>query len=224
MPVAGDERVDITGATTQAPGSGYRDVDAVWEPIDGVEGVASVGFADVDPGPDRSILRPMTQAEEPPAEEPQQVSQPVVGAIPVALSIPSIGVLSTVVPTGLTAERAMEVPGVDESGWYRHGVTPGSAYGSSVLAAHVDFNGRPGVFQRLGEVQLDDEVVVADADGVSTTFRVTERYQVDKGQLPTDELFRRSGSQVLTLITCGGGFSDSERSYTDNIVVRAVPV
>jgi len=33
-----------------------------------------------------------------------------------------------------------------------------------------------------------------------------------------------AGSPVLTLITCGGSFSESTRHYDSNVVVYAVPV
>ncbi len=53
---------------------------------------------------------------------------------------------------------------------------------------------------------------------------MNERLQVDKDELPTQELFRVTGTPTLTLITCGGSFDRSVRHYEDNIVVRAVPL
>ena len=45
-----------------------------------------------------------------------------------------------------------------------------------------------------------------------------------KNELPFDTIFSREGNPVLTLVTCGGGFSQSSRSYDSNVVVYAVPV
>jgi hypothetical protein len=45
-----------------------------------------------------------------------------------------------------------------------------------------------------------------------------------KTELPTDRIFAREGSPVVTLITCGGAFNPSVGSYEDNVVVYAVPV
>ena len=152
------------------------------------------------------------------------VSEPVLPAVPTGLSIPSLGVLAPVVPVGLGEDRSMQIPGVSEAGWYLPGRAPGSPTGSAVIAAHVDFNERPGVFFELRGIQPGAEVVVTDAAGGKHRFVVTERTQVAKDRVPMQELFRTGGDPVLTLVTCGGAFDSGARSYSDNIIVRAVPV
>ena len=152
------------------------------------------------------------------------VSEPVLPAVPTGLSIPSLGVLAPVVPVGLGEDRSMQIPGVSEAGWYLPGRAPGSPTGSAVIAAHVDFNERPGVFFELRGIQPGAEVVVTDAAGGKHRFVVTERSQVAKDRVPMQELFRTGGDPVLTLVTCGGAFDSGARSYSDNIIVRAVPV
>ena len=152
------------------------------------------------------------------------VSEPVLPAVPTGLSIPSLGVLAPVVPVGLAEDRSMQIPGVSEAGWYLPGRAPGSPTGSAVIAAHVDFNERPGVFFELRGIQPGAEVVVTDAAGGTHRFVVTERTQVAKDRVPMQELFRTGGDPVLTLVTCGGAFDSGARSYSDNIIVRAVPV
>ena len=152
------------------------------------------------------------------------VSEPVLPAVPTGLSIPSLGVLAPVVPVGLGEDRSMQIPGVSEAGWYLPGRAPGSPTGSAVIAAHVDFNERPGVFFELRDIQPGAEVVVTDAAGGTHRFVVTERTQVAKDRVPMQELFRTGGDPVLTLVTCGGAFDSGARSYSDNIIVRAVPV
>ena len=152
------------------------------------------------------------------------VSEPVLPAVPTGLSIPSLGVLAPVVPVGLAEDRSMQIPGVSEAGWYLPGRAPGSPTGSAVIAAHVDFNERPGVFFELRGIQPGAEVVVTDAAGGKHRFVVTERTQVAKDRVPMQELFRTGGDPVLTLVTCGGAFDSGARSYSDNIIVRAVPV
>lgn len=154
----------------------------------------------------------------PPPTTPDPVPE-----VPIGIGIPSLGVLAPTVPVGLEDDGAMEVPGASESGWYRYGVLPGGAAGSAVIAAHVDLDDQPGVFLELSRLELGAEVVVADAAGARHRFVVTERFQVDKDELPVDELFRRDGPHVLTLVTCGGAFDRSDRSYDDNIVIRATP-
>ncbi len=118
----------------------------------------------------------------------------------------------------------MQIPGAQEAGWYLPGRIPGSPTGSAVIAAHVDFNDSPGVFFDLRNIQPGAEVLVSDASGATHRFAVTERFQLAKGQVPMEELFRTGGEPVLTLVTCGGAFDRSERSYADNIIVWATPV
>lgn len=154
---------------------------------------------------------------------PTTTTVPPVPPVPVGLSIPSIGVDSQVIPVGLEPTGEMEVPPASLTGWYLHGPRPGEVDGTSVLAAHVDYGGERGVFFELRSVQVGDEVTVTDEAGGTHRFVVTERYQVDKDQLPIEQIFVADGPPGLTLITCGGSFDSGARSYQDNIVVRTVP-
>jgi sortase (surface protein transpeptidase) len=142
---------------------------------------------------------------------------------PGRLRIPALGVDAPVVPVGLNPDGSMEIPGATEVGWYELGVTPGSPTGSAVLAAHVDYAGERGVFFDLRSLPEGAEVFVQAPDGRELRFVVDQRFQVDKDELPGEELFRAGGEPTLTLITCGGAFDRSVRSYRDNIVVRAAP-
>lgn len=142
---------------------------------------------------------------------------------PVGLSIPSIGVQSEVIPVGLEPNGEMEVPPASQAGWYLYGPRAGEADGTAVIAAHVDFGGERGVFFELRRLEVGSEVTVTDRAGASHRYRVTERFQVDKDELPIEQLFVADGPPGLVLITCGGSFDRGVRSYEDNIVVRAVP-
>jgi hypothetical protein len=143
--------------------------------------------------------------------------------VPVRLEIPGIGANAAVDPVGLLPNGEMEIPPVERVGWYRLGPWPGSAFGSAVIAGHVDGDGVPGVFARLRELPEGAAVTVTDRAGRRHAFRVVERFQVPKPQLPLDAVFRTDGAPVLTLITCGGAFDASRGHYDDNIVVRAAP-
>jgi sortase (surface protein transpeptidase) len=131
-------------------------------------------------------------------------------------------VASDVVGVGLVpGTDAVQVPDIDHVGWYQLGPSPGQG-GSAVLLGHVDGDGRPGVFFRLGDLAPGDTVTVTDAQGAHD-FRVTGREQVAKTALPAD-FFSWEGPPRLVLITCGGAFDDSTGHYVDNVVVVAVPV
>ena len=142
---------------------------------------------------------------------------------PTTLQIEAIGVTAPVIPLGVVADTGqMEVPdNVDEVGWYRFGPTPGQP-GSSVLAAHVDLYGEgPGVFYNLDRLLPGDSISVLFEGGETTTFVVTSSERVPKGGLAVESIFSQDGEPVLTLITCGGAFNYSSRTYDDNVVVTA---
>ncbi|MGB5567514.1 MAG: class F sortase, partial [Acidimicrobiia bacterium] len=144
--------------------------------------------------------------------------------IPTSISIEGIGVAGApVIDVGVEENGDMEIPGADSVGWYRFNPTPGEP-GSSVLAAHISYNGEPGVFRYLDDVEIGERVVVTFDDGTSTEFEIIELAQYDKQELPDDRVFAKDGDPVLTLITCGGDFNRSLRSYEDNVVAYAVPV
>lgn len=67
-------------------------------------------------------------------------------------------------------------------------------------------------------------MIVSYGDGESRSFRVVARATYLKTELPLDAIFSREGDPVLTLVSCGGGFSRSTGSYDSNVVVYAVPV
>jgi sortase (surface protein transpeptidase) len=142
---------------------------------------------------------------------------------PTRLRIPALGVDAPVRAFGVAPSGEMDVP-ADAStvAWYEHGPGPGQP-GSAVLAAHVDHDGQRGVFFDLADLTAGAELVVELASGRTRTFVVRERASIAKVALPIDELFRREGDAVLTLITCGGEFDPGARSYRSNVVVRAAP-
>ena len=114
----------------------------------------------------------------------------------------------------------MSIPPPREVGWYRYGPEPGGA-GSAVLAGHIASGGIDGAFRHLDQLEPGDQVTVAMSDGRRLAFVVSQRVQMDKADLPFDQLFARSGPPQLALITCGGEFDYAARSYRDNVVVVA---
>ena len=119
----------------------------------------------------------------------------------------------------MEVDGALEVPPAAEVGWYQFGPVPGAA-GSAVLAAHVDYDGEAGAFFRMRELEISAPVEVELAGGDRRSFVVTELLQVPKSELDPD-WFARSGAARLVLITCGGEFDRSARSYRDNVVAIA---
>lgn len=182
--------------------------------------------------PDSTQSEPSDSQPTTPADSQPTTPQFTIGVhpeghnrVPVTLRIPAIGVEAPVKPAGVEADGEMEVPGnVSEVGWYKYGSAPGES-GSAVLAAHVDLAGSgPGVFFDLRLVEPGDIILVDLDDDTTLTYRAEARTVYDKDDLPTEAIFSRQGPQILTLVTCGGGFNRSLRSYDSNVVVYAVPL
>lgn len=107
-----------------------------------------------------------------------------------------------------------------QAGWYRFARTPGES-GPAVILGHVDGNSQPGIFHRLRELVPGDEIEVSRKDGVTARFVVRHVEQIAKDHFPTDAVYGDTADPELRLITCGGSFDRSARSYLDNIIVYA---
>ena len=152
-------------------------------------------------------------AEAPPAAGPA-VLDPAAVPPPTDLSIPAIGVDSSLLQLGVADDGTAEVPErYGSAGWFDGGGRPG-ARGPTVLLGHVDSTDGPAVFYRLRDLDPGDEVVVTVAgDGVAR-YAVTGTEQVAKGEFPTAAVFGATTADVLRLVTCTGDFDRGARSYT----------
>ena len=170
----------------------------------------------VDP-PTQRVPRETPDSTDPMAPAP---------SAPVGIRIPAIGVDAAVDPVGLDADGGMEIPyDIARIGWYEPGVAVGADNGTSVLSGHVDSREQgEGAFFELRALDVDDLVSVDHADGSSSQWRVVARTVYPKDELPIAEIFTRFGDPRLVLITCGGAFDNTERSYDDNVVVYTEPV
>lgn len=160
-------------------------------------------------------------ATRPPAFAPPARPAPMSAAAPVRLRIPAIDVDSELMDLGLQADGTLEVPpGGFPAGWYTGAPTPGEL-GPAIIAGHVDWDGRPGVFFNLRDLSPGDEIVIARQDGTTARFRVTHVEQFDKDAFPTQAVYGDLDHAGLRLITCAGALDPSRRSYDDNLVVFA---
>lgn len=178
--------------------------------------VSAVTSTTLGSSPLAERIRPAGSALYDPSEHEQAVA-------PVTVTIEAIGVeAAPVVAVGVEASGDMEIPGATEIGWYGFGPSPGEQ-GSAVLAAHIAWNGRSGVFRQLSRVQVGDELTVEIQDGRVLEFVIFETAQYGKEELPFDRVFAKDGDPVLVLISCGGDFNRQLNSYSDNVVAYAVP-
>jgi sortase (surface protein transpeptidase) len=93
-----------------------------------------------------------------------------------------------------------------------------------VLVGHRDTREQgPGVLYRLGDLDQGDEIQIVNDDWTTLRYEVRSREVLQKSAFPGEELFRRDGAPVLTLITCGGEYVEG-RGYSENVVITAVPL
>ncbi len=180
----------------------------------GVAAVAAVGAgtvwlapASAAPGPDQHTVS---------AAPARSASRPV------SVTIPAIGVSSTLedlVADPRTGELAAPADPA-RAGWFAAGVVPGDQ-GPAVLGGHVDSRRGPGVFFRLRDLRPGDRVLVTRSDGVALTFTVIAVQAFPKTAFPTAAVYGPTAGPELRLVTCGGRFDRSARSYDDNVVVDA---
>ena len=142
-------------------------------------------------------------------------------ARPVWLSVPAIGVRTSLVDLGLRENGTLQVPSsTTVAGWYTGSPRPGTV-GAAVIAGHVDSRSGPGIFFWLRTLHPGDRVYVGRANGTMAVFTVTAVQKFAKDQFPTASVYGPVPDAELRLITCGGVFDRSLGSYLSNVVVFA---
>lgn len=143
---------------------------------------------------------------------------------PTTIEIPRIGVDATIMPLGTNPDGTVQVPPLeqaDQAGWYEPGASPGET-GNAVIVGHVDSAKLgPAVFFDLGSLVPGDTITVRRADGQPATFRVDSVKSYPKTAFPTELVYGPNDRPGLRVVTCGGQFDETVRSYPDNIVVFA---
>lgn len=139
-------------------------------------------------------------------------------SLPVELHIPAIAVDGPLSELGLNPDRTVELPAdFQVAGWYRNGPPPGDM-GSAVILGHVDSYTGPAVFYRLSSLRPGDQVDVTRADRSVAHFLVQTVATYLKSEFPSHEVYDSRGYSALQLVTCGGEFDYTIRSYQSNVV------
>jgi sortase (surface protein transpeptidase) len=186
------------------------------DPTDTPEATAAEG------GPPAPTTSPVTA---PPASAlPEPTLESVVeenAPDPVRVQIPRIGVDADVVPLGLDASKALEVPeDAEVTGWWTGGPEPGEK-GPAVIAGHLDSRTGPAVFYHLRDLRAGDVITVLRSDQSRVDFTVARTEQHAKAVFPTEAVYGPTPRSELRLVTCGGAFDRSTGHYVDNVIVFA---
>lgn len=141
-------------------------------------------------------------------------------AKPSRLIIPSIGVDADIRPVGISYRGNMMTPdNFSDVGWYKYGTLPGQ-HGSAVIDGHVD-NGLsfPGVFKRLKEMQIGQDVYIQTEAGQRLHFRVVDVQTYYYTSAPLQTIFNRDDTVRLNLITCDGDWVPEDQTDDHRVVV-----
>ena len=145
-------------------------------------------------------------------------------AAPVSLTLPSLGIAALVEHVGTTNGELGVPDNPAHVGWWIGGAQPGSPHGSVVIDGHVDSAATgPGALFAISQLHPHAQAVLATTTSHTLTYTVTAREIFSKAAGLPPRLFTTTGPPRLVLITCGGPFDTTTRSYQDNIVVYATP-
>jgi LPXTG-site transpeptidase (sortase) family protein len=154
------------------------------------------------------------------------------GPPPTRMAIPRISIDAEVAT--MNFEAGTNNPAVpnraDLVAWYDFTAPP--AVGSNaVFTGHVDWQTRtgapiPGVFYRLRELRIGDDITLTLEDGKTVSYRVTGNVATKYDDPNVVKSMNLTSKDVITLITCGGSWvndpsKDNGGNYTHRIVVRA---
>jgi hypothetical protein len=144
--------------------------------------------------------------------------------VPTRVVLPD-GTTAPVVPVGLHPDGALVVPDdVRTVGWWTGGSEAGEAFGSVVVAGHVDSAAEGiGVFAALRRLN-PGQVVELQGAGHALRYQITSATEVPQAEISARAgIFSIDGEPRLVLITCGGPFDRERHRYQDNLVVVATP-
>ena len=144
---------------------------------------------------------------------------------PVELQLPTLHVTARVDPVDST-NGVLQVPeDISRVGWWQYSASAGATSGSTVIDGHIDsaVTGEGALFH-LDQLSPGDPVSVTTSAGSTIHYQVQARRVYVKAQgLPAD-LFSQQGPGRLVIISCGGTFDKTIRSYEENVAIFATPV
>jgi LPXTG-site transpeptidase (sortase) family protein len=155
---------------------------------------------------------------------PEPTPEPV--AAPLRLVVESLAVDAPVIEMGVDDQGIPHVPynGLDVA-WYSFSSPPGAG-SNAVFAGHINWEGAPGVFANLDDLQPGDTLRLISEDEDEYTYEVFANFAVDPYDSESLKVMNPTPTDTVTLITCGGSWipDPSERfggSYTNRTIVQA---
>ncbi|RJQ23141.1 class F sortase [Candidatus Parcubacteria bacterium] len=139
---------------------------------------------------------------------------------PVRLIISKIKVDAVVIYVGMTSQGAMDAPkGPNEVAWFNLGPRPGEI-GSAVISGHYGWkNNIPAVFDNLNKLQKGDKLSIKDEKDTLTTFVVREIRILGENDDASPVFGSSDNGAHLNLITCGGVWDKTKKSYSKRLIL-----
>ena len=172
---------------------------------------------------DSSDLRTISDidSDRPEISQKSQTVKHVNAADPLRIRIPAIGVNAPVIALNKKEDGTIEVPeDTAVTGWWQGGYEPGER-GPAVVLGHVDSREGAAVFYRLKDLKAGDQIHIDREDGTTVTYAVNYSESHYKDSFPTELVYGQTSNPTLRLVTCGGNFDRSARSYEENLIVFA---
>ena len=147
------------------------------------------------------------------------------GADVATLTVPALGIEAAPVKRyGLDAFGRLDVPQDNHTvGWNpAYSPVPGNG-GATFLAAHYEFGGQAGIFNKLSTLVAGDDITVSLTDGTNHLYRVTSVVDYNLAAIDMGAILQgREGTESITLMTCSG--PPGADGYPLRTVVLAVAV
>lgn len=156
----------------------------------------------------------------------QSVPPPPPGPVEIAsITIERLGISAAPVGRyGLDAYGRLDVPqDTSTVGWNpAYNDLPGEG-GATFFAAHFEYAGRPGVFNRLSALLAGDTVEVTLTDGTRHRYRVTSAIEYALGTIEMGALLHgREGTESVTLMTCSGPANEGEYAFRTVVLAERI--
>ncbi len=135
------------------------------------------------------------------------------------LSMPSIGLVASIIPVGLTATNNIDVPAGKQVGRWTGAATPGMP-GAVFLDGHVD-----GVFANLSRAAVGQTFSVVHA-GQTFTYKIVHKEVVPLAGIDMNRALSTYGgaSEGVNIMTCAGRYVPAIGTYDQRLVVYSVRV
>jgi hypothetical protein len=142
------------------------------------------------------------------------------GNEPKVIRLPGINAEGFIQKVGVDQSRQIAVPtNIHLAGWFIDAVAPGDA-GLSIIDGHLDGSSQPGIFANLGQLKPGDTYEIELASGSIRRFRVKTVQSLSVAAAASVLFSQIPGlARPVNLITCGGVFVKSAKSYDQRVVV-----